>query len=652
MIKVKRSQENPILVPNKENSWEAEAVFNGCVIKEGGVFHLVYRAMSSFRLSSIGCAESSDGIHFSNRRLLIKPEYKWERFGCEDPRVTKLDDKYFIFYTALSAYPPSPSDIKIGVAITKDFKKVEKKHQVTHFNSKAMALFPEKINGKIAVILTINTDKPPAKIGITFFDNEAQIWSKKYWDNWLPPLDKYTIPLQREANDHIEVGAPPIETKYGWLLIYSYIKNYLSPPRTFGIEAVLLDLENPLKIIGRTKNPLLVPKEEYELSGKVPNAIFPSGALIQDRKLSIYYGAADTTCCLAVVELKELIKEMVSKKQVIVLRNKVKGVKLERYNKNPIIQPKPEHSWESKATFNPAAVYEGGRVHIVYRAMNNKKTSVLGYVSSKDGFQIDERLVEPIYIPREDFEKKAQPGHSGCEDPRITKIGDRFYMCYTACDAKNPTRVALTSIKVEDFLNHRWNWEKPVLISSPGIDDKNACILPEKINGKYAIFHRIHPCIWIDFVDELSFGENKNLASPEPCFWRNNWIKGSAWFQPRIDKWDSRKIGIGAPPIKTKEGWLLIYHGLSEQDRKYRIGAMLLDLKNPTQVLYRPDYFILEPEEDYEKGEKNVVFPCGAVVIEDRLFVYYGAADQVVCVASTNLNKLIKKIRNETIERR
>jgi len=227
MIKAKRYQGNPILTPNEERCWEAVAVFNGSVVKEKDKHHLVYRAISSpqryfakdnIELSSIGYATSNDGITFEQRKLFITPEYKWEQFGCEDPRVTRLDDKYFIFYTALSDFPHTPSGIKIGVAITKDFSQAEEKHQVTPFNSKAMALFPERINGKIGAILTVGTDKPPARIALAFFDKEEQIWSKEHWTNWLPSLGKYTIPLPQGKNDHLEVGAPPIKTKDGWLL--------------------------------------------------------------------------------------------------------------------------------------------------------------------------------------------------------------------------------------------------------------------------------------------------------------------------------------------------------------------------------------------------------------------------------------------------
>jgi len=641
MIKAKRHQGNPILTPDEEKRWEAVAVFNGSVVKEKDKYHLVYRATSSpqryfgkiIELSSIGYAISNDGTAFKNKKLFITPEYKWEQFGCEDPRVTKLGDKYFIFYTALSDYPHTPSGIKIGMAITKDFSRIEEKHQVTRFNSKAMALFPERINGKIGAILTVGTDKPPAKITLAFFDEEEEIWSEKYWNSWLSSLEKHTLPLKQKENDHLEVGAPPVKTKDGWLLVYCHIKNYFSPPPVFGIEAVLLDLKNPLKIIGRTTQPLLVPKEEYERFGKAPNVIFPSGALIEKNVLKIYYGAADTVLCLAQLEIDDLLEEISPLRRKKSICRDFKKVALEKSPENPILKPIPEHRWESKYVKNPTAIYEDGKVHIIYRAMGEDDTSVLGYASSSDGVNIEERLAEPIYVPREDFEKKRKLGYSGCEDPRITRIGDRFYICYTAHNGDDPTQIAISSISVSDFLEKKWNWSKPKTISCPERNDKNACVMNEKIKNKYVFFHRIGGCIWIDFEDSLSFE-------------KENWLGGKILMCPDQNGWDSEKVGIAGPPIKTEEGWLLIYHGLSKEDKKYRLGAALLDLKNPDKIIGKLDYPILEPEAEYEKKglRLDTVFSCGSVVIKKRLFVYYGAADQVTCVASTDLDKLIKAL--------
>lgn len=631
---IERFEKNPILKPNKDQSWEAEAVFNGCPIQKGSKIFLLYRAVSmphyhttaktKLMVSDIGIAESKDGLSFYNRRRFIIPEYEWEKMGCEDPRITKLGDTYYIFYTALSSWPPKAENIKIGVAISRDLKKIEEKHLVTPFNAKAMALFPEKINGKIWAVLTVNTDRPPAKICLASFDKEDDLWSEKYWQKWYGNFEKYALPLQRRPQDHIEVGAPPIKTKYGWLLFYSYIKNYFSSQRIFSIEAVLLDVENPLKVIARTDFPILTPEEYYEKHGLVPNVIFPSGALLKKNVLSLYYGAADTTCSLAFIDLPSFLEKLIQKNKPL--------AKFARAKENPIIIPLKNHSWEAKATFNPAAIYLEGKVHLLYRAMSEDNTSVIGYATSKDGVHIDYRHPEPVYTPRESFEQKLQPGgNSGAEDPRLVKIGSKIYMFYTAFNGKNPPRVALSWISVADFLNQKWSWSRPVLISPPDLDDKDAAMFPEKVKGKYVIIHRSGDDIDLSFHKTLDFDGT-------------HWLEEYRWIMPRKGWWDSRKIGIAAPPIKTTKGWLLLYHGVSEEDGFYRVGAVLTDLRNPTKIISRTDYPIFEPGADYEKkGEvSNVVFPCGAVVIGKTLFMYYGGGDQVVGVATMELEKLLE----------
>jgi predicted GH43/DUF377 family glycosyl hydrolase len=326
---------------------------------------------------------------------------------------------------------------------------------------------------------------------------------------------------------------------------------------------------------------------------------------------------------------------------------------LERFDGNPILKPNPKQSWETKAIFNPAALYEGGKVHILYRAIGDTDVSVLGYASSLDGVHIRERLEKPAYVPREPFEGVSlahSPGTAnsglyvsggggmgGCEDPRLTRIDDRVYMTYVAYDGHNPPRVALSSIHIDDFLGRKWDWKKPVLISPPHIVDKNACILPEKINGKYVIFHRVYPNILIDFVDNLDFDG------------RTKWLTGQFEIPVRAlsSDWDSHKVGCGPPPLKTKYGWLLIYQAVGCNDRsRYKIGAMLLDLKDPTKVLARSIRPILEPVADYEnKGWKaGVVYPCGAAIINGRLFIYYGGADMFVCVASVKINGFLEEL--------
>ncbi|MBU1112119.1 MAG: hypothetical protein KJ896_05040, partial [Nanoarchaeota archaeon] len=447
-------------------------------------------------------------------------------------------------------------------------------------------------------------------------------WQEAYWNKWYHKHEKYSLPLKRGPQDHIEIGAPPLKTKYGWLLIYSYIRNYFTSNRIFGVEVALLDLKNPFKVIGQTKAPLLVPEEYYEKMGYIPNIVFPSGALLKNDQIYLYYGAADTTCCLAFIDLPLLINKLLKKE---------KPVKFERSSKKPLITLNLKHSWESKATLNPGAIYLDGKVHLIYRAMSKENTSVFGYANSKDGVHLDYRSLEPIYLPRESFEQKfVANGNSGCEDPRLTKIEDKIYMCYTAFDGKNPPRVALTWITEKDFLAQEWNWSKPVLISAPNIDDKDACIFPEKIAGKYFIIHRSGDDIDSALVSSLEFNDSI-------------WLEEYRWIAPRVGWWDSQKVGISAPPIKTSKGWVLLYHGVSD-DKIYRVGAILLDLKDPLKVIARTDEPLFEPETVYEKKGQipNVVFPCGAVAIKDKIFMYYGGADQVIGVATISIKKLLK----------
>ncbi|MFA5773572.1 MAG: hypothetical protein WC908_02790 [Candidatus Paceibacterota bacterium] len=631
MYVVKRSEHNPILVPNKNHYWEEFATFNMCPIKKGKIIYGLYRAISAIdkiatqqQTSIIGIGKSKDGIHFEERMPFIFPQEPWEVHGCEDPRVTYFEGKYYIFYTALSDYPFTAENIKVGVAISKDLRKIDKRRLVTPFNAKAMTLFPERINGKITVIFSAHTDIPPAKVSIAQFDRIEQLWDKSFWEEWMKNIDKHTVDFRRNPYDHLEIGAPPIKTKYGWILIYSHIQNYFQSPenldRIFGIEVLLLDINDPTKICGRTRGPILTPGESYELSGYVSNVIFPSGALVEKDKLSIYYGAADTTTCVAYVSLKDLIGSMYIETS--------DDWRFKRGLTNPIITPKIENGWEAKATFNPAAIYLEGKIHILYRALSNENTSFIGYATSQDGFSILERFPTPVYIPREDFEmKKISNGNSGCEDPRITQIGKNLYLCYTAYDSIGPPRVAISSISIKDFLAREWNWSKPALITPPGFDDKDTCIFPEKLKDGYFVLHRVGNEMCGDYLRTLDFN--------------NNTIKKCIRIiGPRMNSWDGLKVGISAPPIKTKYGWLLLYHGVSKSHNTYRIGIVLLNLKDPAIVIARSSDAIFEPEEPYEKVGivNNVVFPCGMILKGDLLYIYYGGGDKVVGVATMKLS--------------
>ncbi len=636
MFVVKRSHHNPILIPERNHPWEASASFNMSVVKAGKIFYGVYRAISApdplrtpQQFSTIGIGESKDGINFEKRVPFIVPEEEWERYGCEDPRATYFEGNYYIFYTALSKYPFEASGIKVSVAVSKDLTKIKERHLVTPFNAKAMTLFPERVNGKITVIVSVNTDMPPTHIAIAQVDKIEELWSQKFWDGWYKDLDKHVLELKRNSYDHVEVGATPLKTKYGWLLIYSHFQNYFPDSgldRIFGVEAVLLETKNPLKIVGRTKGPILVPRESYELSGYVPNIVFPTGVILKKDTLFIYYGAADTTGCVAHLNINDLLNTIYSGTST--------DWSFKHYEKNPIIIPNKKNPWESKATFNPGVLRIKNTTYILYRTLSEDNTSSIGYAESKDGFNITKRLDQPIYIPREDFEiKKVSGGNSGCEDPRLIKIGKIIYMCYTAFDSIGPPRVAVTSILEKDFLENNWKWEKPILLTPAGIDDKDTCIFPEKVNGKYFILHRVGDQICGDYLKSLNFKKE----TVKKCI---------QIFGPRRNTWDSSKVGISAPPMKTKYGWLLLYHGVSKSHSTYRVGAAMLDLKDPTIVLSRTADPIFEPEEQYEKIGivNNVVFPCGMALNKGVLYIYYGGADKVVGVATMKLDIILKAL--------
>ncbi len=323
---------------------------------------------------------------------------------------------------------------------------------------------------------------------------------------------------------------------------------------------------------------------------------------------------------------------------------------IKKADSNPVIKPIFENKWESCGTFNPAVIEIDGITHILYRAVGDDGGSVIGYATSKDGIHIDERLPYPIYRPREEFELRINsiktfsynsgPTYDcwgGCEDPRIVRIDDKLYMIYTAFNGIKPPCVAMTSIAVADFLNRKWDkWRKPVLISPEGKMNKNWVIFPEKINGKYAILHSITPNIQIEYLDSLDFKKNPNIKSVYVQYKNKN-------------VWDSVIRGIGPIPLKIDEGWLTFYHAISENEPgKYKIGAMILDYKDPTKILYKSNFPIIEPDKNYEnEGYKGgIVYTCGAVIKNKDIILYYGGADTVVCVASCNLKNFIQQIKD------
>ncbi len=338
-------------------------------------------------------------------------------------------------------------------------------------------------------------------------------------------------------------------------------------------------------------------------------------------------------------------------------KKSVKTAALMRSKENPIISPKPENFWEAWQTFNPGVVLLDGKVYFLYRAIGRDGFSRFGYAASGDGFIIDERLSYPVYEHK--IKQTVSPftfysptpldvyhlmgfasggSFGGAEDPRLVRVGkeDKLYMTYTACD--EGLRVALTSIKVKDFLQKKWKWQSPKLISPPGEVHKNWVLFPEKIQGRYAILHSINPEISIAYMDDLEFKDKTYIDSYYDSRGERN-------------RWDSYMRGAGPPPIKTQYGWLLLYQAMNKNDMsKYKVGAMLLDLEDPTKILHRSPYPILEPEEVYENNgfKAGVVYASGAVAKDGNLLVYYGAADSFIGVAYADFEEFLQALLKET----
>jgi len=355
---------------------------------------------------------------------------------------------------------------------------------------------------------------------------------------------------------------------------------------------------------------------------------YDSGEILEQVFQLISQGHESSDLTVALLGVKPPREEIVIQE----LENWPKASILKRFPRNPVLSPIKEHWWENRFVLNTAALRIKDRVYLLYRAFGQDEVSRIG-LAILDGSNIIERLDKPVFIPEMEQERK------GCEDPRVVIIGDEIFMLYTAYDGV-VAQIAAASIPVKDFLNRNFDGWKRRGLAFPGMWDKDAFLFPEKIEGKYVIYHRIEPSIWIAYSDELVFPWPKD---------GHKIIMG-----PRSGMmWDSQKIGAGAQPIKTRYGWLLIYHGV-DREMVYRLGVILVDLKDPGRLLYRSPNPILSPETECEIGKgdcwvPNVVFTCGAVPAEDKevlddddeILVYYGAADTNICLATGKVGELI-----------
>lgn len=335
--------------------------------------------------------------------------------------------------------------------------------------------------------------------------------------------------------------------------------------------------------------------------------------------------------------------------------------------KHGIILSPTNREFENNGVLNPGIYQEGNTVHILYRAVQEGNLSTIGYAKTEGPIKIVERLEHPLIIRDFDYEKH------GVEDPRIVKIEDTYYITYTAYDGINAMGALATSKDLIHFEKHGiitpkinyQEYEKLILCCGAKLNpkyhhyynlfaqiglvgdefrflrDKDLTFFPRKINGKFALLHRIWPGIQIVYFDHW-----EDLTK---SFWEN-YIKNLSDFIVIDPKgvFEVSYIGAGGPPIETKNGWLMIYHGVQESLKGviYHAKAALLQLDKPENEIARLDLPLFSPTKQWEiEGTVNdVVFPTGQALFGDDLYIYYGAADKHIAVAKININELILEL--------
>jgi predicted GH43/DUF377 family glycosyl hydrolase len=306
------------------------------------------------------------------------------------------------------------------------------------------------------------------------------------------------------------------------------------------------------------------------------------------------------------------------------------------------------------AKFNAGAVLDGDVVHMVYRyavwrpsfdpeTQSNYAIDDTRYARLSPEGELLFEAKEPLLSPSLAWD------YSGCQDARIVPFEGAYYLTYCGWDkdvaSAGHDRGRVGFARTKDFVRA----EKLGFVNHYAWD-KDAFLFPERIAGKVAYVHRVPPNIQIDYFDSV-----EELLEP------TSWID----YEDRVEQstvvraafaWESGKVGGSVPPIKTDDGWLLIYHAVQptprfRQPNVYRTGVALLSLANPSRVVARLPYPVLEPEEDYEiYGDvENVVFPVGGYIFNDDLYITYGGADRCVAMAKTPVARLLDELRKHPV---
>ena len=307
-MELERYEENPVISPT-ENWWENKAVFNCAAARENGKVHILYRAIGDDGISRFGYAYSTNGLDVAGRQNT--PNYEsvgdeLEKMGVEDPRITRIEDTFYITYTGASINPccetrprlvtSAPWRCRVGLLSTKDFQTYHKHGCILpDMDNKDVVLFPEKVGGKYLMLHRT-------------FPNIWMAYSEDlvHWHD-----HKLLMRVQPGAwdCDRIGAGAPPIKTERGWLNFYHGVDH----KRNYRLGIMLLDLNDPSKVIGRSTEPMLSPALDYEKNGLVPNVVFTCGVIEKDDRYYVYYGGADKVIGVATMERSDVEKVKLEK---------------------------------------------------------------------------------------------------------------------------------------------------------------------------------------------------------------------------------------------------------------------------------------------------------------------------------------------------
>jgi beta-1,2-mannobiose phosphorylase / 1,2-beta-oligomannan phosphorylase len=303
-------------------------------------------------------------------------------------------------------------------------------------------------------------------------------------------------------------------------------------------------------------------------------------------------------------------------------------VRFKRLQTEPLIDRDIKRFWESRGVFAPAIVCEDGRYRMLYRAQGSDNISRMGYAESQDGL-VWVKDLEPRVgpLPHDGTERH------GVEDARIVKIDDLYYVTYTAASGRLRRGGMDWSARVRVLVSKDLIHFRRARPSLPAGFDKDGVLFPRRIDGDLWMLHRLIPDIWLSHGPSL-----RKLDHHGP-------IMG-----PTSNSWESLRIGAGAPPIETELGWLLFYHGVSEKIH-YSMGAAVLDYADPSRVLYRLPYPVLEPTEPYERYGviPNVVFGTSVLDVGEDWWMYYGAADTAIAAASISKTALLTELKRYPI---